>query len=50
MSSKPLYLCYATGCCTIMSNTSETISEHFMRAHGWTAQECQEYFSDEVDD
>jgi len=47
---KPMYLCYAaysSGCCTIMSNNEETITEHFTKVHGWTAEECREYFTEE---
>ena len=47
---KPIYLCmyaFICGCYTIMSNNEETKTEHFTKVHGWTAEECRDYFADE---
>jgi hypothetical protein len=40
---KPLYLCYARGCYTIMNNTAEAQKEHFIEEHGWTEQDWKDY-------
>ena len=51
-NNKPMYLCYAAsaGCISIMSNNEETISEHFIKVHGWTAKECKEFFAEEEEE